>query len=218
MDGSKALEWLIETGVIPVVRIRDESRIMAVVEALMTGGINIIEITMSSPKPFETIDHLKSKYGETLLIGLGSVLNKTQAWAGIENGAEFIVSPIFNRSILDGITAQGKVSILGALTPTEIQRAYSAGTDIIKIFPATTFGPKYFSDILAPMPHLRLTPTGGVNLENAADFMDAGAVCVGVGTALLKVEIIQSEKWEALSQLAAEYRAEVDRGRQRRKL
>lgn len=217
MDKSSVLQWLTSTGVVPVVRIKDGSRIMDAAEALISGGVNIMEVTMSSTKPFEVIDRLKSKYGDKLMVGLGSVLKAETAIQGIDAGAEFIVSPVFEQSILDSAQSRDTVTILGALTPTEIQHAFSAGTDIVKVFPATTFGPKYFTDILAPMPHLRLTPTGGVNLSNVGDFMAAGAACVGVGSALLNEEIIQNSRWNDLSQLAKQYCTEVEQGRLRRK-
>lgn len=213
MSKHKTLDRITSVGVVPVVRIADSAQILDAAEALIAGGITIMEVTMSSTRPFETIEKLKARFGETLLIGLGSVLNPETAKRGIDSGAEFIVSPIFDDGVLETAKKYGKVSILGSLTPTEIQRSHVAGTDIIKVFPATKFGPGYFKDILAPMPHLKLTPTGGVDLSNVADFIRNGAVCVGVGTALLQKDLINNSDWEGLSRLAAQYCQEVIKGR-----
>ena len=200
-------------GIVPVVRIRDGGQVVDAAEALMAGGISIMEVTMSSTRPFEIIRNLKARYGDKLLVGLGSVLNQEMAEKGVDAGAEFIVSPIFDERILKVAQKYEKASILGSLTPTEIQHSFAAGTDIVKVFPATKFGPGYFKDILAPMPHLKLTPTGGVDLSNVAEFLKNGAVCVGVGSALLRNDLIANSKWEDLTDLARKYCVEVQKGR-----
>lgn len=213
MQKNEVLDKLIAIGIVPVVRITKGSQVMEAAEALMAGGISIMEVTMSSTRPFEIIQNLKKTYGDQILVGLGSVLNPRVAQKGIDAGAEFIVSPIFDEGVLEIAHSHDKPAILGALTPTEIQRSFAAGTDIVKVFPATTFGPGYFKDILAPMPHLKMTPTGGVNLTNVADFIRNGAVCVGVGTALLQYDLINNARWDDLADLARQYYREVEKGR-----
>jgi len=213
MNKQEVLQKILSIGIVPVVRIADGSQVLDAAEALIAGGISIMEVTMSSTRPFEIIQNLKARYGDKLLVGLGSVLNDQVAKQGIDAGAEFIVSPIFDDSVLKVAQKHEKASILGSLTPTEIQRSFAAGVDVVKVFPATKFGPGYFKDILAPMPHLKLTPTGGVDLTNVAAFIKNGAVCVGVGTALLQTELIANSKWEALSDLARKYCQEVQVGR-----
>ncbi len=213
MNKQEVLQKIQSIGIVPVVRIADGSQVLDAAEALIAGGISIMEVTMSSTRPFEIIQNLKARYGDKLLVGLGSVLNDQVAKRGIDAGAEFIVSPIFDDSVLKVAQKYEIASILGSLTPTEIQRSFAAGVDVVKVFPATKFGPGYFKDILAPMPHLKLTPTGGVDLTNVAAFIKNGAVCVGVGTALLQTELIANSQWEALSDLAREYCREVQVGR-----
>ncbi|NQV40802.1 MAG: bifunctional 4-hydroxy-2-oxoglutarate aldolase/2-dehydro-3-deoxy-phosphogluconate aldolase [Candidatus Marinimicrobia bacterium] len=213
MNKQDVLNKIMSVGIVPVVRIADGGQVLDAADALIAGGINIMEVTMSSTRPFEIIQNLKARYGDKLLVGLGSVLNEKVAEKGIDAGAQFIVSPIFDDSILKAAQKHEIASILGSLTPTEIQRSFSAGTDVVKVFPATKFGPGYFKDILAPMPHLKLTPTGGVDLSNVAEFLRNGAVCVGVGSALLKNDLIANSKWEDLTDLARQYCAEVEKGR-----
>lgn len=213
MTKQETFNSIVSVGIVPVVRIADGDQIMDAADALIEGGIAIMEVTMSSTRPFETIRRLKLKYGEKLLVGLGSVLNKETAEKGVAAGAEFLVSPIFKQEVLEAAQKHGKLSVLGSLTPTEIQSSFEAGTDIIKVFPATKFGPGYFKDILAPMPHLKLTPTGGVDLGNVAEFIKNGAVCVGVGTALLRKDLIEEKDWDGLKNLATAFCKEVVKGR-----
>ncbi|MBC8374615.1 MAG: bifunctional 4-hydroxy-2-oxoglutarate aldolase/2-dehydro-3-deoxy-phosphogluconate aldolase [FCB group bacterium] len=213
MNKQDVLNKIMSIGIVPVVRIADGGQVLDAADALIAGGISVMEVTMSSTRPFEIIQNLKARYGDKLLVGLGSVLNEKVAEKGIDAGAEFIVSPIFDELVLKAAQKHEKASILGSLTPTEIQRSFSAGTDVVKVFPATKFGPGYFKDILAPMPHLKLTPTGGVDLSNVAEFLRNGAVCVGVGTALLKKDLIANSKWEDLADLARQYCVEVEKGR-----
>ena len=213
MNKQEVLNKIMNVGIVPVVRIADGGQVLDAADALIAGGISVMEVTMSSTRPFEIIQNLKARYGDKLLVGLGSVLNEKVAEKGIDAGAEFIVSPIFDESVLKAAQKYETASILGSLTPTEIQHAFSAGTDVVKVFPATKFGPGYFKDILAPMPHLKLTPTGGVDLSNVAEFLKNGAVCVGVGTALLQKDLIANSKWGDLTDLARQYCAEVEKGR-----
>jgi len=213
MNKQEVLNEIMRVGIVPVVRIADGGQVLEAAEALIAGGIAIMEVTMSSTRPFEIIQNLKNMYGDRLLVGLGSVLNEKVAEKGVDAGAEFIVSPVFDERVLKVAQKYEKAAILGSLTPTEIQRSFSAGTDVIKVFPATTFGPGYFKDILAPMPHLKMTPTGGVKLDNTAAFIKNGAVCVGVGTALLQTDLINNSDWDGLTQLAKKFCAEVALGR-----
>ena len=213
MNKQDVLNKIMSVGIVPVVRITDGGQVLDAADALIAGGITIMEVTMSSTRPFEIIRNLKAKYGDKLLVGLGSVLNEKVAEKGVDAGAEFIVSPIFDERVLKVAQKYEKASILGSLTPTEIHHSFSAGTDVVKVFPATKFGPGYFKDILAPMPHLKLTPTGGVDLSNVAQFLKNGAVCVGVGSALLKKDLIANSRWEDLRDLSIQYCAEVAKGR-----
>lgn len=213
MNKQDTLDRISSVGVVPVVRIADAAQIIDAADALIAGGVSIMEITMSSTRPFEIIAKLKEKYGDRLLLGLGSILDRETAEKGVDAGAEFLVSPIFKDEILEIAKKHGKLSVLGSLTPTEIQHSFEAGTDIVKVFPATKFGPGYFKDILAPMPHLKLTPTGGVDLSNVAEFIQNGVVCVGVGTALLRKDLIANHDWNGLKSLAESFCQEVVKGR-----
>ncbi len=140
-----------------------------------------------------------------MLVGVGSVLNRQVAEQAITAGAQFVVSPIFKPEIIEAAHQHGKPCFCGAFTPTEVLHAFEAGSDVVKVFPANHFGPRFFKDILAPMPHLKLTPTGGVSLETILDWFAAGAHCVGVGSSLVRRELIDKQDWAGLTKLARRY-------------
>ena len=213
MDRIKTVKHLEKLGVIAVVRVDNNSKVLSIIDALCEGGVNAIEITMTTPRAESLIDNIASQYNDKVLIGAGSVLDSETARAVILAGARFIVSPILNIETIHIAHHYDVVAIPGAFTPTEILRAWENGADIVKIFPATAMGPQYFRDIHAPLPYVKLTPTGGVSLENTAAFIKSGASCVGVGSALVSKEIINSSDWSGLTKRAIAFRAAVEEGR-----
>ncbi len=195
----RALEAILATKVIAVIRMKDPARVFDVTEALKTGGIRALEITMTVPGALDIIQKLAAAKPEGVLIGAGTVLDADTAAAAIWSGADFIVSPIADPGLIAACRAHDTFVAPGAFTPTEIVAAWERGADVVKVFPATSLGPQYLRDLKGPFPQLRLMPTGGVTLENARDFVEAGAAAVGVGTALLDRKTVEAGDWEGLT-------------------
>ena len=209
IDRLTTLSQLIDTGVIAVIRADSGDQLVNVCRALSTGGVHACEITMTTPGALEAIAQASRELGKSALIGAGSVLDAETARAAILAGARFIFSPVLNLDVIQMAHRYDCVAVPGALTPTEILAAWSAGADVVKVFPANHFGPQYLRDIHGPLPQVKLTPTGGVDLNTAADWIKAGAVAIGVGSSLVKKELINGGKWDDLSALAKQYVAAV---------
>lgn len=188
MDTLKIIK---ETKLIAILRNADPNNILPIVKTLYKAGVRAIEVTMNSPKALESIELIANEMKGKVVVGAGTVLDAESARLAILSGATFILSPTVNKDTIRMSKKYGAVSIPGALTPTEILEAYEYGGDIIKVFPTTTMGPQYIKDLQGPLPHIPLLPTGGVDLNNVEDFIKAGAVGVGLGSALVntKVEI-----------------------------
>ncbi|KGR91113.1 2-dehydro-3-deoxyphosphogluconate aldolase [Ureibacillus massiliensis 4400831 = CIP 108448 = CCUG 49529] len=199
------LKFIVQNGVVAVIRKVNPSIIEESIEALIEGGIKVLEITVDSEVSFNVIRKLKTKYGEDVLVGAGTVLDKITAKTAIEAKADFIFSPIYDIETIQLTNRYGCISIPGVYTPTEISQAYSAGADILKVFPATSLGPNYFKDVSGPLPHVPLMPTGGVSLENMAEFLNNGAVAVGVGSALLNKEYLANKQFDQIQLIAKQY-------------
>jgi 2-dehydro-3-deoxyphosphogluconate aldolase/(4S)-4-hydroxy-2-oxoglutarate aldolase len=157
---------------------------------------------MSLPGAVEIIRTMARDKGPGVLVGAGTVLDAGTAADVIAAGADFVVSPITDRDMIMACREADVLVVPGAFTPTEIVAAWRAGADIVKVFPATSLGAQFFRDLRGPLPHIRLMPTGGVTLENAREFLEAGACCVGIGTALLDKKMIDADDWEALASRA----------------
>lgn len=196
---------LTDPGIIAVVRTPKAAQVLPIAEALVAGGVVAVEVTLTVPGALDAIRKVSDVIGSRALVGAGTVLDAKSCRAAIDAGAEFIVSPITRAEIVTAAHAADRPVMLGAYTPTEAQAAYEAGADFIKLFPADKLGPAYVKALRAPLPHLRIVPTGGVDLNTAAEFLRAGCVALGVGGSLLTPEILRQEDWPALSRLAAEY-------------
>ncbi len=195
----QTLDLMTDSGVVAVIRAPSAEILVPLTEALIAGGVLSIEVTMSTPKAIHGIELLADKFGDRAIVGVGTVIDPGTAADAIRAGAAFVVSPITDSSIIDTVIRHGKVMIPGAFTPTEIVNAWTMGGDVIKVFPSTALGPQYFKDILAPLPQLRLTPTGGVDAKNAGAWIKAGAVCVGAGSALVSKEAMSAKDWPAIT-------------------
>ena len=193
-------------GLIPVLRARNAGQAHAVVQAMIAGGITIVEVTMTVPGALDVLRELKSEYGAKLLLGSGTVTTAEEAEATIEAGAEFVVSPSLHLEVIAATKARNKLSIPGALTPTEVITAWRAGADYVKVFPCSAMGgPSYLKSLLAPFPHLKLIPTGGVTLATAAGFLQAGARALGVGSDLVNLAAIDAGTPETITAAARAY-------------
>lgn len=205
MNKEQYVQALIDTGIVAVIRVNNAEELLDTTIALNKGGVRALEITMTSPGALDAISEATKKLGDEAIIGVGSVLDPETARMAILAGAKFVVGPVLNIDLIKLCQRYSVPCIPGAFTPTEILRAWEAGADVVKVFPATKLGPSFFKDVLGPMPQVRLTPTGGVNLENAGEFIKAGASFVGVGSALVNKKLIAEKKWDELSALAAKF-------------
>lgn len=213
MAKEQHLKRIIAAGVVAVIRAEAGPTLRKIALALNQGGVEALEITMTSPGALAVIEETAQTLGSTAIIGVGSVLDAESARAAILAGAEFVVSPVFNPEVVALCRRYSKICIPGAFTPSEILKAWEAGADVVKIFPATKLGPGYIKDLRGPLPQIKLTPTGGVNLENIADFIQAGACFVGVGGSLVDKRLVAANRWEELSALAARYCQAVQEAR-----
>jgi len=199
-------EIIERVGLIPVLRAKSIAQGRAVVEAMVAGGVTIVEVTMTVPGAIDLLKELKQEYGASLLLGSGTVTTAEQAQATIEAGAEFVVSPSLHPEVIAATKANGKVSCPGALTPTEAITAWNAGADYVKIFPCSAVGgASYLKALLAPFPQLKIIPTGGVTLQTAAGFIKAGARALGVGSDLVNLAAIDAGKAETVTEAARAY-------------
>ncbi len=204
-------------GVVVVIRLDDLSKASDLTGALLAAGITSLEFTMTNPKALQVLTEVKAAFSEfkdgKAVIGAGTVLTPDDARAAIAAGAQFVVTPVSNFETIKVCTEAGVPIVPGALTPTEILNAWNAGASAIKVFPARAFGPAYFKDLREPLPFLKLIPTGGVSLDNTAEFVKNGAVAVGVGGNLVDKKLVAAGDWDAIRQKAAAYIEQVKKGR-----
>lgn len=202
MTRDQTLEALLAAKAVAVIRLKDAGKLAAAAAALRRGGVAAIEITMTVPGAVEIIRAMVRDKPEGTLIGAGTVLDAGTAADVIAAGAAFVVSPITDPGMIQTCRAAGVLAVPGAFTPTEIVTAWRAGADIVKVFPATSLGPQFFKDMRGPLPQIRLMPTGGVTIENARDFLAAGACCVGLGTALVDARSVEAGDWAGIADRA----------------
>jgi 2-dehydro-3-deoxyphosphogluconate aldolase/(4S)-4-hydroxy-2-oxoglutarate aldolase len=205
MKKELALQRLTDCGVVAVIRATCADQLQDIAKALFEGGVIGIEVTMSTPKAIHGIEKLVDTFGDKIVVGVGTVLDPATAASAIHAGAQFVFSPVTNTAVIEVTKRLGKVCVPGAYTPTEILNAWAAGADIVKVFPATSLGPCYFKDLLAPMPFLKLTPTGGVDLKTAPDWIKAGAVCLGAGSSLVPKDACTNGNWSTITNNAKQF-------------
>lgn len=202
-ETTKTLE---QVGLIPVLRASSVQAGHALVDAMLAGGVTVVEVTMTVPNALTLLRELKQRHGDKLLLGSGTVTDAAQTEATIDAGAEFVVSPSLHLDVIAKTKELGKVSIPGALTPTEVITAWRAGADYVKVFPCSAMGgASYLKSLLAPFPELKLIPTGGVTLQTAAAFLKAGARALGVGTDLVNTAAIADGRPETITNTARSY-------------
>ncbi len=198
-DRTQTVRQIEQLGVVAVIRLRDPGKLRAVVDAIVAGGVRALEVTMTVPGAVELIRGLAPTLPEGFLLGAGTVIDAETARAVIDAGAQFVISPVFKREVIVACHERGVPVAPGCFTPTEILEAHEAGADIVKLFPATTLGPQYIKDVRAPLPQVKLMPTGGVSPENAGDWIRAGAAAVAAGSSLLDAAAIESGRFDVIT-------------------
>jgi 2-dehydro-3-deoxyphosphogluconate aldolase / (4S)-4-hydroxy-2-oxoglutarate aldolase len=210
MTGEEIRKRIVEVGIVPIVRATSASQARQAAEAVCAGGIPIVEVTMTVPGAIDVIKELVKSLGADVLIGAGTVLDAETAQCCIDAGAEFIVSPGFDAGTVQLANRLGKPIMAGALTPTEVIAAWRAGSDFVKIFPCGTVGgAKYIKALKAPLPQIPMVPTGGVNLNTAAEFIHAGAEALGVGGELVLASALKSGDMKPITETARQFLAIV---------
>ncbi|MFW9911957.1 MAG: bifunctional 4-hydroxy-2-oxoglutarate aldolase/2-dehydro-3-deoxy-phosphogluconate aldolase [Candidatus Thorarchaeota archaeon] len=200
-DKKKALDRIEKTGIIPIIRVDSSETAMRVADAFLEGGVRIIEVTFSVPGATDVVRQLADELGDKVLIGTGTVLNAKMVEDALAAGSEFIVSPGYSKELIEATKKHSKLCIPGAMTPTEILDAYNLGSDAVKVFPCGNLGgAKYIKAVRAPLPHIPLVPTGGVNLETAGPLLEAGAFALGVGSAITDRSAIEEGRFEVITE------------------
>ncbi len=214
-DKATTLGRILGSGITAVIRAKSSAHLIEVAEAIKVGGVECIEVTMTTPDALKVIAETSKRFGEEVVIGVGSVLDAETARAAILAGAEFVVGPCLDLGVIELCRTYSKPVIPGAFTPTEILTAWRAGADLVKVFPAGGLGPAYFKDVLAPLPQVKLVPTGGVGLDTAGEFIKAGAAALCVGSAMMPKKAMDAGDWGALTELARKFVAAVRTARAR---
>jgi 2-dehydro-3-deoxyphosphogluconate aldolase/(4S)-4-hydroxy-2-oxoglutarate aldolase len=213
MNKETHLRQILDSGIIAVVRSPDSQQLVEVVRALADGGITVAEITMTVPDALDVLRQVRRVLGERVLLGAGTILDAETARAALLAGAEYLVAPTVNLDVIRLAQRYSKLVLPGAFTPTEILAAWEAGADIVKVFPADVLGPAFFKAMRGPLPQVRLMPTGGVDLSNAADFLKAGACCLGLGSQLVEPRAVAERDFDRIRDLARQYVALVQRSK-----
>jgi 2-dehydro-3-deoxyphosphogluconate aldolase/(4S)-4-hydroxy-2-oxoglutarate aldolase len=209
MSKETQLRQVLDGGIVAVVRSPDSQQLVEVCRALADGGVTTVEITMTVPDALDVVRAVRQALGERVLLGAGTILDPETARAALLAGAEYLVAPAINLDVIRLCQRYGKLVMPGAFTPTEILTAWEAGADIVKVFPADVLGPPFFKAVRAPLPQVRLMPTGGVDLTTAAAFLEAGACCLGIGSQLVEPKAVAERNFDRIRELAAKYVAIV---------
>lgn len=210
---ASVLAALEDAGVVAVIRMKDPARLADVAAALVDGGVKALEVTMTVPGAVDAIRALAPRLPPGFLIGAGTVTDAETTVRVIDAGASFVVSPVLRRQVIEAAAARDVLAVPGCFSPTEVLDAWDAGAGLVKIFPATALGPGYLKDLHGPLPQVKLMPTGGVTVDNAGDWIAAGAVAVGVGTSLLDSKAMADGRYEVIVANGKQIVANVARAR-----
>ena len=197
-----AIQQILAKKIVAVVRLDDYTRAVEVAQALVAGGVSILEFPLTGHGALEAISATRLALGDAACVGVGTVLKSEEAEAAIGAGAQFAVTPAVRRQVIATCIKRQTLILCGGFTPTELLEAYEAGAELVKVFPAQLGGPKFIKDVLAPMPFLKLVPTGGVSIENARDYLSAGAVAVGIGGNLVSNKLVAAEAFDQITATA----------------
>ena len=213
MSKQTDLQRVARSGIVAVIRAASGQRLAEVAEALLAGGVDVMEVTFTVPKAPPALEHVAARLGDQILLGAGTVLDAETARVALLSGAQFIVSPTVSFDVIKLCRRYDKLVMPGALTPTEVLAAWEAGADIVKIFPSDITGPAYLKALGGPLPQVRLMPTGGVTLETAADFLKAGAFALGIGGSLVSPRAVADGDFQSIERLARQFVEVVARAR-----
>ena len=205
MSRDRTLSRIVESGVVAVLRARSGEMLCDVAEALLAGGVEAVEVTFTVPGAHRVLEQVADRLGDKILLGAGTVLDPETARMALLAGAEFIVGPTVNPDVIRICRRYDKAVMPGALTPTEVLAAWEAGADVVKVFPSDITGPKYLKALHGPLPQIRLMPTGGVNLDTAADFLRCGAWALGIGGSLVEAKAVAAGDMARIENLAKQY-------------
>ena len=205
MNKQETLEKIKQAGVLAVIRGPSAELTIQMVEALVAGGVIGIEVTHSTPNAEQVVSTLAKKYGDKILLGIGTLTSPTQINSARDAGASFLVSPICDRELVSAMVESGLANMAGAFTPTEVFQAYSLGTDVVKIFPGSLAGPGYVKALKGPFPYIPMMPTGGVSASNVGEWFAAGVVAVGAGSELCPPQLAKEGKFDEISKRAADF-------------
>lgn len=212
MNRQDDFQRIVESKIVGVIRGVDAETVVDIATALRAGGVTAIEVTADTPGAMGMIDAVAAELeGEDVIVGAGTVLDPETARAALLAGAEFIVAPTVNEAVIEVCNRYGAVVAPGAATPTEVVTAYEAGADVVKVFPASSLGPEYISSLKGPLGHIPLMPTGGIDLDNAATFINAGGLAVGVGSALVDKQAVANGNFERLTERAEAFVNAIER-------
>lgn len=199
------LQRVLDSGLVAIIRAPNGDQLVEVAEALLEGGIDVIEVTFTVPGVLDIISKVRDALGDRILLGAGTVLDTESARAALLAGAEFLVTPTVNTAVIEMCNRYDKVIMPGGFTPTEVVTAWEAGADIVKVFPADIGGPKHLKALKGPFPQIRFLPTGGVDLKTLSGFVAAGACAVGLGSALVEKEALANRDMDRIRDLATQY-------------
>jgi 2-dehydro-3-deoxyphosphogluconate aldolase/(4S)-4-hydroxy-2-oxoglutarate aldolase len=213
MSKEDRLEFIRQTGVVAIMRAKSSDQLLAAADAIKAGGVNAIEVTMTTPGALDIVSQAVARYGADVLFGVGSVLDPESARAAILAGAQFVVCPTLDVRTIELCNRYSVPIMPGAYTPTEILAAWEAGADVVKVFPASVGGPAYIKALKAPLPQIKLMPVGGVDLDTTADFIRAGCEVVAAGSALVNQKLLDAREFDTIVERACRFREEVEKGR-----
>ena len=205
MTKNEIIARLLEPGVIAVIRADSSEQLLDATAALIEGGVSAIEVTMTTPNAIEVIRATAKRFGDKVLLGVGTVLDSATALCALEAGAEYVATPIVRLDVVATCLQKEKPIFSGAYTPTEAFTAWEAGSDFIKIFPADGLGASYIKSLRAPLPQLKIVPSGGVTAENCGDFIQAGCVAISAGSSLVSKTFLQNQDWKGLREKAGAF-------------
>jgi 2-dehydro-3-deoxyphosphogluconate aldolase/(4S)-4-hydroxy-2-oxoglutarate aldolase len=205
MSKESNLRHVLDSGIVAVVRSPDSGQLVEVCRALVDGGVSVVEITMTVPDALDVVRAVRRALGDRVLLGAGTILDSETGRAALLAGAEYLVAPTLDLDVIRLCQRYDKLVMPGCFTPTEILAAWQAGADVVKVFPADVLGPAFFKALRGPLPQVRLMPTGGVDLNTAADFLKAGACCLGIGSQLVEPRAVAARDFDRIRDLARQY-------------
>lgn len=213
MTKAEIIDRILNPGIVAIIRADSSEQLIDASAALLDGGVTGLEVTMTTPNALQVISDVRKKFGEKVLIGVGTVLDTETCRAALLAGAEFVVTPVTRPDIIKLCNRYSKPIACGAYTPTEALTAHESGADFVKLFPADQLGPTYIKNILAPLPMLRVIPTGGVTPQTAESFIKAGCVALAAGSSLVSKDVLKSKDWKKLSETASEFVEAIGKAR-----